>query len=84
MRELAYAALGGLTFFLGGMSGQAQERKARERPQVEVDQAPDVPKEPGKCALYWTHEHGNGGRSYQLTCAAPVPDSVVVFPGRVR
>lgn len=47
---------------------------------VAVDQEPDVPKKPGVCALYETHHHGNGGRSYQLTCAAPIPDSVMVYP----
>lgn len=54
--------------------------------QPPVEQEPDVPKQPGTCVVYHTHVHGNGGESWQLTCSAPIPDSVMVFPrtGRTR
>lgn len=51
--------------------------------RAEESQDPDVP--PRGCRLYETH-HLGAGRSWQLTCAAKLPDSIVVYPdaGRVR
>lgn len=36
------------------------------------DQDPDMPKIPGTCALYYTHQHERG-KSWQLTCSDPIP-----------
>lgn len=49
-----------------------------------LDRAMDVPEKQGTCVLYESHHHGDGSRSYQLTCSVPVPDSILVYPARTR
>lgn len=49
--------------------------------QQPVNQELDVPKT--GCTLFYTHLH-EAGRSYQLTCAAPVPESLMVYPARTN
>ena len=69
--------------FIGLVMGvMASSMIRRAGAQTPVDQEPDVPKQPGTCALYHTHTHGNGGVSFQLTCSAPVPDTVQLYPQR--
>jgi hypothetical protein len=43
---------------------------------------PDIPEK--GCKLWNTHQHPDGARTYQLTCAAPIPDSLVIYPARTK